>query len=118
MLAAVHASLAARDLLPSEHLVDKGYTDSHVLVDSRRHFGVEVVGPVADDPSWQAREGAGFAKAAFLVDWERRGVACPAGKRGISSLPHTHPKNGMVLEGPFAPHECTPCPLLARRPRA
>ena len=36
MLAAVHASLAARDLLPGEHLVDKGYTDSHVLVDSRR----------------------------------------------------------------------------------
>jgi transposase len=33
MLAVVHASLAAAGRLPCEHLVDKGYTDSHVLVD-------------------------------------------------------------------------------------
>ena len=118
MLAAVHASLAERDLLPSEHLVDKGYTDSHVLVDSRRRFGVEVVGPVADDPSWQAREGAGFAKAAFLVDWERRVVTCPAGKRSISWLPNTYPKNGMVFEARFARKDCTPCPLRAHCTRA
>ena len=118
MLAAVHASLAARDLLPSEHLVDKGYTDSHVLVDSRRRFGVEVVGPVADDPSWQAREGEGFAKAAFLVDWERQVVTCPAGKRSISWLPNTYPKNGMVFEARFARKDCTPCPLRARCTRA
>jgi transposase len=118
MLAAVHASLAERDLLPSEHLVDKGYTDSHVLVDSRRRFGVEVVGPVADDPSWQAREGEGFDKSAFLVDWERRVVTCPAGKRSISWLPNTYPKNGMVFEARFARKDCTPCPLRARCTRA
>jgi transposase len=118
MLAAVHASLAERDLLPSEHLVDKGYTDSHVLVDSRRRFGVEVVGPVADDPSWQAREGEGFDKSAFLVDWERRVVTCPAGKRSISWLPNTYPKNGMVFEARFARKDCTPCPLRAHCTRA
>ena len=109
----MHASLAERDLLPSEHLVDKGYTDSQVLVDSRQRFGVEVVGPVADDPSWQAREGEGFAKAAFLVDWERRVVTCPAGKRSISWLPNTYPKNGMAFEARFARQDCTPCPLRA-----
>ncbi len=99
ILAVVHASLEKRDLLPGEHLVDKGYTDSHVLVDSRQQFGVEVVGPVADDPSWQTREGKGFAKAAFRIDWERRVVTCPAGKRSISWLPNTYPKNGRVFEG-------------------
>jgi transposase len=118
MLAAVHASLAARDLLPSEHLVDKGYTDSRVLVDSRRRFGVEVVGPVADDPSWQARAGEGFDKAAFLVDWERQVVTCPAGKRSLSWLPSTYPKNGMAFEARFARKDCTPCPLRARCTRA
>src|SRR5689334_713340 len=118
MLAVVHASLATRDLLPGEHLVDKGYTDSHVLVDSRRHFGVEVVGPVADDPSWQAREGEGFAEAAFLVDWERRVVTCPAGKRSISWLPNTYPKNGMVFEARFARKDCTPGPLHPSQARA
>ena len=38
MLATVHASLEPRGLLPAEHLVDKGYTDSQVLVDSQRRF--------------------------------------------------------------------------------
>lgn len=118
ILAVVHASLAARDLLPSEHLIDKGYTDSRVLVDSQRQFGVEVVGPVADDPSWQARAGQGFDKAAFLVDWERRVVTCPAGKRSISWLPNTYPKNGMVFEARFARKDCTPCPLRVQCTRA
>lgn len=118
ILAVVHASLAKRDLLPGEHLVDKGYTDSHVLVDSRRRFGVKVVGPVADDPSWQAREGQRFDKSAFLVDWERRVVTCPAGKRSISWLPSTYPKSGMAFEARFAREDCTPCPLRARCTRA
>jgi transposase len=118
ILAVVHASLAARDLLPSEHLVDKGYTDSHVLVDSQQLFGVAVIGPVADDPSWQARAGKGFDKAAFLVDWERRVVTCPAGKQSISWLPNTYPKNGMLFEARFARKDCTPCPLRVQCTRA
>jgi len=39
-LGVVHTSLAAADRLPAEHLVDKGYTDSHVLVDSERNYGI------------------------------------------------------------------------------
>jgi transposase len=113
MLAVVHASLEKRDLLPGAHLVDKGYTDSQVLVDSQQQFGVEVVGPVADDPSWQARAGQGFAKAAFVVDWDRRVVTCPAGKRSLSWLPHTDRASGMAFEARFSRQDCTPCPLRA-----
>jgi transposase len=53
MIEVVHQSLEKRDLLPSHHLVDKGYTDAKVLVVSKREYGVEIVGPVAQDPSWQ-----------------------------------------------------------------
>jgi transposase len=105
----VHASLAQRDLLPAEHLVDKGYTDSHVLVDSRRDYNVTIVGPVADDPSWQARAGQGFDTAQVLVDWDRQGVTCPVGKQSISWLPNTYPQNGMTWEVRFARKDCTPC---------
>src|SRR5512147_912061 len=35
MIAVVHESEQGRDLLPGEHLVDKGYTDSKVLIASR-----------------------------------------------------------------------------------
>jgi transposase len=118
MLAAVHASLAPRALLPTEHLVDKGYTDSQVLVESQRTYGVTLIGPVADDPSWQARAGAGFDKAHFLVDWDQQVVTCPQGKQSISWLPNTYPKNGMMWEVRFARKDCTPCPSRAHCTRA
>ena len=109
MVDVLHTSLASRARLPAEHLVDKGYTDSHVLVDSQRVYDVTIIGPVADDPSWQTRAGAGFDKSQFLVDWERQVVTCPAGKQSISWLPNTYPKNGMVWEVRFARKDCTPC---------
>ena len=114
MVAVIHASLERRGLLPGEHLVDKGYTDSHVLVDSQQRYDVTIIGPVADDPSWQARLDDGLTKAAFGVDWERKVVTCPAGKQSISWLPNTWPKNGMVFEARFATQDCFPCPLRPR----
>jgi len=114
MIAVVHQSLEKRGLLPGEHLVDKGYTDSHVLVDSKQHYGVTITGPVADDPSWQARLDDGLTKAAFHVDWDRKVVTCPAGKQSISWLPSTHTESGMVFEARFATRDCFPCPLRPR----
>jgi transposase len=58
MLEPIHAALAARARLPREHLVDCGYTDAETLVESAQDYGVHIVGPVAADPSWQAREGS------------------------------------------------------------
>jgi transposase len=109
MLATIHASLEPRGLLPAEHLVDKGYTDSQGLVESQRLYDITLIGPVADDPSWQARAGTGFDKAQFLVDWERQEVTCPMGKQSISWLPNTYPQNGMTWEARFARKDCTPC---------
>jgi transposase len=109
MVAVIHASLAPRDLLPQEHLVDKGYTDADMLVASQYEYGVTIVGPVADDPSWQARARDGFDKSQFLVDWEHQVVTCPMGKQSISWLPNTYPKNGLVWEVRFARKDCTPC---------
>src|SRR5215217_2100460 len=114
MVAVVHASLERRGLLPGEHLVDKGYTDSRVLVDGPRRYGVIIVGPVAADTGWQARVEGGLTKAAFRVDWEREVVTCPAGKRSISWLPHTWPQGGMAFEARFARRDCFPCPLRPR----
>jgi transposase len=42
MVAVIHSSLEKRGMLPGEHLVDKGYTDSHVLVGSRQRYGVSI----------------------------------------------------------------------------
>jgi hypothetical protein len=118
MVAVVHAALRPRDLLPAAHLVDKGYTDSRVLVESERVDGVTIVGPVAEDPSWQARAGEGFAKRQFVVDWDRRVVTCPQGKQSLSWLPSTYPQKGTVWEARFTRRDCTPCPVRARCTRA
>src|SRR4051812_44616308 len=114
MIKEVHESEKGRDLLPGEHLVDKGYTDSEVLVASERDYGVTIVGPVAADPGWQARAGEGFDKGSFAVDWERRVVTCPLGKESLSWLPNTYPKNGMAFEARFARADCTPSPSRSR----
>jgi transposase len=118
MAAVVHQSLKERNLLPREHLVDKGYTDSQMLVDSDREYGVTIIGPVAEDPCWQAREGTGFDKSQFVVDWEKHVVTCPAGKQSISWLRHTTPASGMAFEARFARHDCTPCASRACCTRA
>ena len=118
MVAVVHQSLRESGLLPAEHLVDKGYTGAHVLVDSKRRHDVTIVGPVADDPSWQARSDDGLTKAQFLVDWDRRVVTCPAGKQSISWLPNTWPGNGVVFEARFSRKDCTPCSMRPRCTRA
>ena len=113
-LAVVHTSLAAAGRLPAEHLVDKGYTDSHVLVDSQRNYGITIIGPVADDPSWQAQAGAGFAKADFVIDWDARTATCPAGKQSLSWLINpdvTKPETAVVR---FSRRDCSPCPSRAQ----
>ena len=118
MIIEVHESLKQRNILPHEQLVDKGYTDAHVLVESERDYGVTIIGPVAADPSWQARSGEGFDKGSFVVDWDREVVTCPAGKESISWLPNTYPKNGVIFEARFARKDCTPCPFRARCTKA
>ena len=117
MVAVIHASLAQRNQLPTAHLVDKGYTSAQVLLDSQREDQVVIVGPVADDPSWQARAGEGFAKADFQVDWDRQVVICPAGHSSGSWLPKTT-VSGVVAEARFSSRHCTPCPHRTQCTRA
>jgi transposase len=39
--------------------MDTGYVTAEHLVNSRAQYGVEIVGPVRSDPSWQARNHPG-----------------------------------------------------------
>lgn len=114
MVAVVHASLAERDRLPAERLVDKGHTDAKVLLDSQSDYRVAIIGPVAEDPGWQARADTGFDKSRFQVDWDRRVATCPAGKESASWLKNTHPKNGVVWEARFPRGGCAPCPFRSQ----
>ncbi len=75
----IHTALADKDLLPAEHLLDAGYVDASQILASQDQHGIEIVGPVLADTSWQARAGQGFAVACFTIDWDQHTVTCPRG---------------------------------------
>jgi transposase len=75
----VHADLADQDYLPGEHLMDMAYLSSDILVTSHQ-MGVDVVGPVRADTSWQAQTEGAFDLTCFEIDWEQQRARCPMGK--------------------------------------
>jgi transposase len=78
------------------------------------------MGPVAADPSWQAKAGEGFDKARFSIDWEQEIVICPAGKQNYSWLPNGDRSKGVVggVRVQFSSKDCSPCPLRSHCTRA
>lgn len=51
----IHEELERRDVLPQTHLVDAGYVDAGLLVESHERYEVELLGPVSRNNQWQAR---------------------------------------------------------------
>lgn len=82
--AAIHAALAAKDLLPAEHFVDSAYVDAELLVDSATVYGVSLEGPVRGLSSWASRLGHGYELAAFTIDWDAETVTCPQGRTSVT----------------------------------
>jgi transposase len=76
----IHQALQAKNLLPKEHLLDRGYVDTNVLSDSREKHGVEVIGPIKVDTTWQAQSRKGFDVSCFTIDWEQQKAICPNGQ--------------------------------------
>ena len=109
LLGPIHAGLAAKGLLPSEHVVDAGYVDSAMVVDSHTQHGVAVLGPVPPDNSWQARAGHGFDLASFPLDWDRHHAVCPQGKPSVK-WSATHDTTGnAIINLRFARADCLAC---------
>ncbi len=94
MLPPIQADLAARDLLPSEHYVDRGYVDAEALADSTRLHGIDLVGPVQGTAAWQAQASNGLTNLQFMIDWETEQVQCPEGKWSKRWLPQQAGEGG------------------------
>jgi transposase len=105
----IHQSLAERDLLPGEHFVDAGYTTADTLVESAGD-GIDVVGPVSIESSWQRRLGAGYDIAMFIVDWDQQVVTCPEGKVSTKWKPTRTIYNLPAIHVEFHKRDCLGCP--------
>lgn len=118
----VQEELERRELLPAEQFADAGYVAAENLVTSQQR-GIDLIGPVAEDPHWQARAGEGFDAAHFVVDWEAKRVTCPRGQTSVK-WQDTHDVDGQpVVRVRFDHHACKVCPSrplctrAARHPR-
>jgi len=109
----IHESLAQKNLLPSEHLLDTGYMEAEFLITARDKYGIELIGPVMPDTRWQARQGSGFGQSCFHIDWEARQVECPAGRMSYRWQERQDKDGRDVIFVYFEPRQCHTCP---RRP--
>jgi transposase len=117
LTAPIHTALAARGLLPGDHLLDAGYVDVELLVGSQFEHGVRLIGPVRPDVSWQAQAQGGYDIAHFRIDWEARRVTCPEGKTSVQWQPSRDAWGNAVIHAEFARGECLACrsrPLCTR----
>ena len=76
----VHQHLDAKGLLPAEHFVDSAYVSADLLADSRARHGVDLVGPIRPNRSWQMDDDEAYDVSHFELDWEREVATCPQGQ--------------------------------------
>lgn len=110
----IHQALAQKKLLPKQHLVDNGYMAGHALVKSKEHYGLDLIGPIGDDSSWQARQPDGLTADQFQIDWSQQQAICPAGHASRywseTSNQYGHP----TVHIQFAKNDCLACSARSR----
>lgn len=105
----IHEALASKALLPEEHIVDAGYVDGPLLVESLRDFGLELIGPVRPDVSWQAKALDGYDLSQFQIDWEKQQITCPAGKQSQCWTPSKDAWENSTIRVKFSRTDCRLC---------
>jgi hypothetical protein len=70
-----------KGVAPEHHIVDAGYVDATLLVESPRDFHITLIGPVRPDISWQAKDEQAYDISRFHIDWVAQQVTCPRAKR-------------------------------------
>lgn len=107
----IQAALVAKDLRPDEHLVDAGYVDAAVLVQSQQTYQIALLGRITPDHSWQAQQGQGFEMSAFAIDWAAQQVICPQGHPSRYWNPWKRPGHEPGILVQFAKECCAACPV-------
>jgi transposase len=78
----IHRALSDKHLSPKEHLADAGYISAELLIRSQAEYGIELIGPPRENPTWQSKVVGAYTSDQFQINWEQRVVHCP---QGVSS---------------------------------
>ena len=109
----IHDKLAEKQLLPETHYVDTGYVSADVMLNLKETYGVEIVGPVLPDTSWQAKEGKGFDLPNFNINWQQKQVQCPQGHQTNRWSEQLNRHGQSVVHVHFPRRFCAHCPVRA-----
>lgn len=105
----IHEALEEKQLLPEVHLVDGGFVDTNLLLNSAEDYGIELLGPVRRDRAWQQKEPEAYDISRFTIDWEAETMACPQGKRSSSWTTKQTPNGDTRIAVKFRYAHCTYC---------
>ncbi|MBO0778958.1 MAG: transposase, partial [Ktedonobacteraceae bacterium] len=110
MTAPIHAELDRKALLPAEHIVDTGYVDAKLLVESQRDYQIDLVGPTRKNYHWQASQKTGYDADHFQIDWQQQQAICPEGHTRSSWTPAIDNRTNEVIKMKFSMQDCQACP--------
>jgi Transposase DDE domain len=89
--------------------VDAEYLSGENLVNSRKDYQVDLLGPIRSDNSWQAREKDAFDFTRFQIDWENQMIICPMGKTSSNWGPGKGPRGKPTIQAQFQKKICFAC---------
>ena len=113
----IQTDLAADNLAPDQHLVDTGYLEADLLHNSRQK-GIDLIGPMPADNTWQARTEGAFDHHCFQIDWIQKQVTCPGGKTSSYHKEGTTRRGTPNIHFTFSARDCKGCSLRTRCTRA
>jgi len=106
----IHRDLAEKGCLPDDHIVDPGYMSVELLMNARQDYGINLLGPIPNDNSWQAREG-GYDSSQFIIDWDNHCAVCPQSKQSCSWSLAQARAHRPVVKIKFRQADCADCPV-------
>lgn len=113
----IQESLQQSGVDPAQQLADAAYLCGGNLVCSESHR-IDLIGPIYQDHTWQAKAGEGFDVANFQVDWGNKKVTCPKGRESVRWSQTTTARGKSMIDVGFASTDCAPCPSRSLCTRA
>ena len=113
----IQTDLIKRDLKPDTHLVDGGYVEADLLVESQER-NIDLVGPAPGHQQWQDKVEGGLDHSKFQFDWEQKHAICPGGKTSIHWNERRTRRQSTNVAIAFDEADCRACPLRPRCTRA
>ena len=114
----IHHALRDKEALPDAHIVDAGYVNASLLLESPRNFHLQLIGPAPPDISWQAKDAQTFDVSHCHIDWDAQRVTCPQGHTS-ASWGHGHDRwQNPGINVKFATQDCRACAVRARCTKA